>query len=86
MSNNTSVSPAFFVQSAIAFAVSAISLAVGIIYLPLDAWQRGFFALGSLFLITSCFNLAKVIRDKQEETKQHLHELQQNQSQSTFIQ
>lgn len=57
---------AFFVQSAIAFAVSSGALLVGAFYLPMDAWQRGFLVVGTLFLITSSFNLAKVIRDQQE--------------------
>lgn len=57
---------AFFVQSAIAFGVSSITLLIGAFYLPMDPWQRGFLILGTLFLITSCFNLAKVIRDQQE--------------------
>ncbi|GAB3135126.1 YiaA/YiaB family inner membrane protein [Tsukamurella serpentis] len=57
---------AFFVQSAIAFGVSSSALLIGAFYLPMDPWQRGFLILGTLFLITSCFNLAKVIRDQQE--------------------
>lgn len=59
-------SAAFFVQSAIAFVVSSGALLVGAFYLPMDPWQRGFLVVGTPFLITSCFNLAKVIRDQQE--------------------
>jgi hypothetical protein len=57
---------AFFAQSAIAFCVSAGALVIGAFYLPMDPWQRGFLVVSTLFLITSCFNLAKVIRDQQE--------------------
>ena len=57
---------AFFLQSAIAFCVSAGALVIGAFYLPMDPWQRGFLVVSTLFLITSCFNLAKVIRDQQE--------------------
>lgn len=57
---------AFFIQSAIAFGVSAGALLIGAFYLPMDPWQRGFMIVGTLFLITSCFNLAKVVRDQQE--------------------
>ncbi|MFT3661138.1 MAG: YiaA/YiaB family inner membrane protein [Gordonia sp. (in: high G+C Gram-positive bacteria)] len=56
----------FFVQSAIAFVVSSGSLLIGAFYLPMDPWQRGFMIVGTLFLVTSCFNLAKVVRDQQE--------------------
>ncbi|MFZ2511436.1 MAG: YiaA/YiaB family inner membrane protein [Gordonia sp. (in: high G+C Gram-positive bacteria)] len=59
-------STAFFVQSAISFGTSSLALLIGAFYLPMDPWQRGFVILGILFLVTSCFNLAKVIRDQQE--------------------
>ena len=45
-------------------AVGAVIL--GICYLPADPWIRGFLALGSLFLVTSSFTLAKCVRDAQE--------------------
>lgn len=62
-------SAAYFIQSAIAFAVSLGSLAIGVAYLPMSAWQRGFLAVCALFLVTSCFNLAKVIRDQHEASQ-----------------
>lgn len=58
--------PAFFLQAAVAFAVSSGGLLVGVGYLPLDRWQRAFLAMTALFVITSSFMLAKVIRDQQE--------------------
>ncbi|MDF0531491.1 YiaA/YiaB family inner membrane protein [Tsukamurella sp. 8F] len=57
---------AFYIQSVIAFAVSSGALVIGAFYLPMDPWQRGFLVVATLFLITSCFNLAKVIRDREE--------------------
>lgn len=59
-------STAFFIQSAISFGVSSISVALGIAYLPVGAWVRAFLAVGLLYVITSSFTLAKCIRDKQE--------------------
>ena len=38
----------------------------GILFLPLDMWQRLFLAMTVLFLVTSSFTLAKVIRDQEE--------------------
>ena len=58
---------AFQAQAAIAFAVSVGFMTVGILYLPVDTWQRGFLVLGTLFTISSCFTLAKVVRDSQEQ-------------------
>ena len=57
----------FQAQAAIAFALSLGFMIVGILYLPVDTWQRGFLVLGTLFTISSCFTLAKVVRDAQEQ-------------------
>jgi hypothetical protein len=65
MSKNTA---AFFVQAAVAFGVSFISALGGIFFLPLDTWQRLFLGITVVFLVSSAFTLAKVIRDQQEAT------------------
>jgi hypothetical protein len=59
---------AFFAQAAISFAASVAALLVGVAYLPLGSWPRAFLALGILYAVTSAFTLAKVIRDRHEET------------------
>ncbi|TDD65096.1 hypothetical protein E1293_40710 [Actinomadura darangshiensis] len=59
-------SAAFFVQAVISFAVSSVAVALGVAYLPVSAWVRGFLALGLLYVITSTFTLAKCVRDRQE--------------------
>ena len=58
---------AFFLQAGISFAVALVTMVVGILYLPVDPWVRAFLALGTLFLTTSSFPLAKCVRDSQEE-------------------
>jgi len=57
---------AFFVQAAVAFALSFLAALAGIYFLPLDPWQRLFLGITVLFLVSSAFTLAKVIRDHQE--------------------
>lgn len=57
---------AFYVQAAFSFGLALVSVAVGIAWLPMDAWQRGFLALGLVFLVSSTFTLAKCVRDRQE--------------------
>jgi len=57
---------AFLVQTVIAFAVSFISSLGGILFLPLDPWQRLFLGISLLFVVSSAFSLAKVVRDQQE--------------------
>jgi hypothetical protein len=59
---------AFYVQAALSFGVSLVGTAVGIAYLPVGGWERAFLGLGLLFVVTSAFTLAKVIRDQQEST------------------
>ncbi|MFG2006524.1 YiaA/YiaB family inner membrane protein [Spirillospora sp. NPDC048911] len=57
---------AFFIQAIISFAVAVTAMVLGIAYMPAPVWIRAFLALGGLYLITSTFTLAKVIRDRQE--------------------
>lgn len=64
--DNTNTTAAYFIQAAIAFGVSFLGTLGGIYFLPLDAWQRLFLGMSVLFLVTSAFTLAKVIRDQQE--------------------
>ncbi len=58
---------AFFAQAAIAFGIALFSVVLGICYLPVDVWMRSFLAVGTLFLVSSSFTLAKVVRDAQEQ-------------------
>ena len=64
----TPTTVAYFIQSAIAFGVSLATACIGILYLPIDPWQRGFLAITLLFLTSSTFTLAKVVRDRQDLT------------------
>ncbi|SEH76065.1 hypothetical protein SAMN04489835_3764 [Mycolicibacterium rutilum] len=63
---NSRTTPAYFLQAAIAFGVSLLGMLGGILFLPLDPWQRLFLGMTALFVVTSAFTLAKVIRDQQE--------------------
>lgn len=66
-SSNTT---AFYVLAWISFIVSSVGTLLGLIYLmPEDAaWSvKGFFIMSYLFMISSCFTLAKVIRDKADD-------------------
>lgn len=67
-SSASSTTSAFYAQSAISFGVAIVAVAVGIVYLPVDGWVRGFLGLGVLYTVTSAFTLAKCVRDRQEGT------------------
>ncbi|SDS00474.1 hypothetical protein SAMN04488570_0919 [Nocardioides scoriae] len=71
-----STTTAFHAQAGIAFAVALAAVTLGIWNLPVGAWERAFLALGTMFLVTSTFTLAKCVRDAQE-TSQVVHRLDQ---------
>ena len=57
---------AFYAQAGISFGLALLSMVVAVLYLPVDPWIRAFLALGTLYLTTSTFTLAKCVRDAQE--------------------
>ncbi|MFD6417679.1 YiaA/YiaB family inner membrane protein [Streptomyces sp. NPDC060194] len=57
---------AFHMQAVLSFAVALGAVGLGIAYLDADPWVRAFLGIGVLYLTTSAFTLAKVVRDRQE--------------------
>ncbi|MGW5684703.1 YiaA/YiaB family inner membrane protein [Nonomuraea sp. NPDC003754] len=57
---------AYYVQAVLSFGVSLAAVAIGVAYLPVSGWIRAFLTVGVLYVITSAFTLAKVVRDRQE--------------------
>jgi hypothetical protein len=57
---------AYYGQAVASFSVAMAAAAIGIYRLDVDAWVRAFLAVTVLYLVTSAFTLAKVIRDRQE--------------------
>ncbi|HET9499090.1 MAG TPA: YiaA/YiaB family inner membrane protein [Marmoricola sp.] len=66
--NPSRTTTAFYAQAAISFGIALVAVVFGILYLPVDGWMRAFLALGSLYLVTSSFTLAKCVRDQQENS------------------
>ena len=62
----TKTTPAYLVQSIISFAVAMMVVILGEMRLPVEGWTRAFLGIGTLFLVSSSFTLAKVIRDQHE--------------------
>jgi hypothetical protein len=48
------------------FALATGTMAIGILYLPVDPWLRAFLGMGMLFSVGSAFTLAKTLRDNHE--------------------
>ena len=61
--------PAWIFQVWASFLISVVASGIGIFYLPVDLWIRGFMSIGLLFTITSSFTLAKTVRDNHEAEK-----------------
>lgn len=60
---------AFYAQAAISFGIAMTATALGIWNLPVDGWIRAFLIVTAMFLVTSSFTLAKVVRDAQERAE-----------------
>ncbi|MEZ0094661.1 YiaA/YiaB family inner membrane protein [Streptacidiphilus sp. EB129] len=58
---------AYYMQAILSFTLSLGAMGLGIAYLSTSAWVRAFLAVGLLYVVTSAFTLAKVIRDRQDE-------------------
>ncbi|SED20086.1 hypothetical protein SAMN04489844_3900 [Nocardioides exalbidus] len=58
---------AFAAQAAISFGASLFSMLCAVYFMDSEPWVKGFLALGTLYLTTSTFTLAKVVRDMQED-------------------
>ncbi|MFF2653478.1 YiaA/YiaB family inner membrane protein [Streptomyces sp. NPDC058045] len=57
---------AYHGQAVASFAVALAATTIGILKLQTDAWVRAFLGIAVLYLVTSAFTLAKVVRDRQE--------------------
>ncbi|MEU7027530.1 YiaA/YiaB family inner membrane protein [Streptomyces sp. NPDC046275] len=57
---------AYYAQAVISFGLALAAVAVGVYQLDASAWVRAFLAISVLYLTTSAFTLAKVVRDRQE--------------------
>lgn len=52
-----------------AFVISLVMTIGGIYWLPVDLWMRGYLGMGVLFTVSSCFALAKTVRDRHESSR-----------------
>ena len=68
LATNAKNTTAFAAQAAISFGAALFAMLVAVYFMDADPWVKGFLALGTLYLTTSCFTLAKVVRDMQEDT------------------
>ena len=59
---------AYYLQAVISFGVALLAVALALWNMQADPWVRGFLAVAVLYVTSSAFTLAKVVRDRQETT------------------
>ncbi|GAN58536.1 uncharacterized protein conserved in bacteria [Acetobacter aceti NRIC 0242] len=50
----------------ISFVVALLSMAVAVIYMPMESWLRAYLGLSGLFLVQSSISLSRTLRDQAE--------------------
>ncbi|WP_411106340.1 YiaA/YiaB family inner membrane protein [Streptomyces sp. cmx-4-9] len=60
---------AYYGQAVASFGIALAAVALGVYNLEVDGWVRAFLGIAALYLTTSAFTLAKVVRDRQEITQ-----------------
>lgn len=53
----------------ISFCLALSLCMIGVLYLPVDWWIRGYFGMGILFLTASTLMLSKTLRDQHEHER-----------------
>jgi hypothetical protein len=48
------------------FLTSLAMVVAGILFMPLDTWIKGYFAMGVVMLVQSCITVTKTVRDMHE--------------------
>ena len=62
-------SPAWIFFVKLSFTVALISTSIGIFFLPLDWWIKGYLAMGLYFCVSASISLSKTLRDEHEAKK-----------------
>ena len=67
MSNETTQhSGAWVAFTYASFLGSAAMVGLGILFMPMDIWIKGYLAMGTIMLVQSCITATKTIRDVHE--------------------
>ncbi|HEY8138355.1 MAG TPA: YiaA/YiaB family inner membrane protein [Methylocystis sp.] len=51
------------------FLLSLAMIGVGVLFMPIDVWMKGFLCMAVILLVQSCITMAKTIRDNEEAGK-----------------
>lgn len=62
-------STAWVVQAWASFIISVSATTIGVLYLPVDGWIKGYLGMGLAFTVGSTLSVAKTSRDMHEAKK-----------------
>ena len=51
------------------FLLSLAMIGVGVLFMPIDVWMKGFLCMAVILLVQSCITMTKTIRDNEETGK-----------------
>lgn len=60
---------AWIFQTWISFILAVSATSIGILYLPVNSWVKGYLGMGLMFSIGSTISLSKTIRDVEESKR-----------------
>ncbi|GLH82265.1 hypothetical protein SSBR45G_71740 [Bradyrhizobium sp. SSBR45G] len=69
---NQNVQPhsgAFVTFTYASFGASAFLVALGVFFMPIDLWMKGYLTMGIVMLVQTCVTLTKTLRDRHESSK-----------------
>jgi hypothetical protein len=69
MNQNVQHSSAWVTFTYVSFGASAFMVAVGVYFLPVDLWIKGYLTMGILMLVQCCVTLTKTVRDMHESSR-----------------
>ncbi len=51
------------------FLLSLAMIGVGVLFMPIDIWMKGFLGMAVILLVQSCITMTKTLRDNEEAGK-----------------
>lgn len=51
------------------FIAAAFLVGIGVFFLPIDFWMKGYLVMGIVMLVQTCVTLTKTVRDVHESSK-----------------
>lgn len=67
--HTTQHSSAWIVFTYGTFIAAAVMVAIGVVFMPIDIWLKGYLTMGIVMLLQSCVTVTKTARDRHEGSR-----------------